>query len=157
MLFRSDGFRLSLFGFDPDGDYDRLTREMPGRRINLAIPEHSLMIEKITGAVPHTGGKRFDIDSEYSDVLLRWLRAGVPKDKGEVPKVVAVEIYPKGAVLDGEGATQQINVRAKYSDGTDRDVTSLAFFLSNNDNSAPIEQNGVVTASKRGEDRKSVV
>ena len=146
-----DGFRLSLFGFDPDGDYDRLTREMPGRRINLAIPEHSLMIEKITGAVPHTGGKRFDIDSEYSDVLLRWLRAGVPKDKGEVPKVVAVEIYPKGAVLDGEGATQQINVRAKYSDGTDRDVTSLAFFLSNNDNSAPIEQNRVVTASKRGE------
>ena len=27
-----DGFRLSLFGFDPDGDHYRLTREMPGRR-----------------------------------------------------------------------------------------------------------------------------
>ena len=27
----------------------------------------------------------------------------------------------------------------------------MAYFLSNNDNSAPIEQNGVVTASKRGE------
>jgi hypothetical protein len=146
-----DGFRLSLFGFDPDGDYDRLTREMPGRRINLAIPEHSLMMEKTTGAVPHTGGRRFDMNSEYAETLLRWLRSGVPKDKGEVPKVVAVEIYPQGAVLDGEGATQQINVRAKYSDGTDRDVTSLAFFLSNNDNSAPIEQNGVVTAAKRGE------
>ncbi|MBC8356061.1 MAG: DUF1549 domain-containing protein [Planctomycetes bacterium] len=146
-----DGFRLSLFGFDPVGDYDRLTREMPGRRVNLAIPEASLLLEKITGVVPHTGGKRFDMDSEYADTLLRWLRAGVPKDQGEVPKVVSVEIYPKGAVLDGEGATQQINVRAKYSDGTDRDVTSLAFFLSNNDNSAPIEQNGVVTAANRGE------
>ncbi|MDP6556956.1 MAG: DUF1549 and DUF1553 domain-containing protein [Pirellulaceae bacterium] len=146
-----DGFRLSLFGFDPDGDYHRLTREMPGRRINLAIPEKSLLVEKTIGEVPHNGGKRFDLDSEYSDTLLRWLRAGVPKDQGEVPKVVAVEIYPKGAVLDGEGATQQINVRAKYSDGTDRDVTSLAFFLSNNDNSAPIEQSGVVTAAKRGE------
>ncbi|MDA1051712.1 MAG: DUF1549 and DUF1553 domain-containing protein [Planctomycetota bacterium] len=146
-----DGFRLSLFGFDPVGDYFRLTREMPGRRINLAIPEASLVMEKTTGVVPHTGGKRFDMNSEYADTLLRWLRAGVPQDQGEVPKVVAVEIYPKGAVLDGEGATQQINVRAKYSDGTDRDVTSVAYFLSNNDNSAVIEQNGVVTAANRGE------
>ncbi|MBP85596.1 MAG: cell surface protein [Planctomycetaceae bacterium] len=146
-----DGFRLSLFGFDSNGDHHRLTREMPGRRINLAIPEASLLMEKTNGVVPHTGGKRYDMDSEYADTLLRWLRVGAPQDQGEVPKVVAVEIYPKGAVLDGEGATQQINVRAKYSDGTDRDVTSMAYFLSNNDNSAPIEQNGVVTAAKRGE------
>ena len=146
-----DGFRISLFGFDPDGDYHRLTREISGRRIDLSLPEEALMIEKAVGAVPHTGGKRFEIDSEYSDTLLRWLGAGAPKDPGEVPKVVSVEIYPKGAVLDGEGATQQINVRAKYSDGTDRDVTSLAYFLTNNDNSAPIEQNGVVTAANRGE------
>jgi hypothetical protein len=27
-----DGFRLSLFGFDPAGDYHRITRELPGRR-----------------------------------------------------------------------------------------------------------------------------
>src|SRR4026209_2528546 len=29
-----DGFRLSLFGFDPQGDYYRLTREIGVRRIN---------------------------------------------------------------------------------------------------------------------------
>ncbi|MCA9240575.1 MAG: hypothetical protein KDA37_10260, partial [Planctomycetales bacterium] len=34
-----DGFRLSLFGFDPAGDHLRLTREAPMRRINLAFPE----------------------------------------------------------------------------------------------------------------------
>ncbi len=146
-----DGFRLSLFGYDPDGDYYRLTREISGRRINLALPHQSLLMEKATGKVPHTGGKRFDDDSEYYQTLLRWLTAGAPSDAGEVPKVVAVEIYPQGAVLDGQGATQQINVRAKYSDGTDRDVTSLAYFSSNNDNSATIDQNGVVTAEKRGE------
>ena len=146
-----DGFRLSLFGFDPDGDYFRLTREISGRRINLALPEECLMLEKATGKVPHTGGKRFDENSEYADTLVRWLDAGAPRDEGEVPKVVAVEIYPPGAVLDGEGSTQQINVRAKYSDGTDRDVTSFAYFLSNNDNSAPISQEGVVTATNRGE------
>src|SRR5882672_4851565 len=53
-----DGFRLSLFGFDPDGDWYRLTREMSGRRINLAVPPESLMLEKATGAVPHTGGQK---------------------------------------------------------------------------------------------------
>ncbi len=146
-----DGFRLSLFGFDPAGDHFRLTRELPGRRVNLAVPERSLLVEKSTGAVPHTGGARFTADSQYNQTFLRWLRAGTPDDAGEVPKVTALEIYPAGAVLDGEGATQQINVRAKYSDGTDRDVTSLAYFMTNNDNSATIEQDGVVTASKRGE------
>ncbi len=33
-----DGFRLSLFGFDPQGDYFRITREIGARRINLAMP-----------------------------------------------------------------------------------------------------------------------
>ena len=31
-----------------------------------------------------------------------------------------------------------MTVRAKYSDGTDRDVTSLAVFLTNNETSAAI-------------------
>ena len=148
-----DGFRLSLFGFDPQGDFYRLTHELSGRRINLAVPRESLMMEKPTGAVPHTGGKRFDMESEMAGTIERWLVSGAlnDPDPAKVPKVVAVEIFPQGAVLDGDGATQQINVRAKYSDGTDRDVTSQAYFLSNNDNSAPIEQNGVVTAAKRGE------
>ena len=146
-----DGFRLSLFGFDPNGDHHRLTREISGRRIDLAIPEESLLLTKATGAVPHTGGKRFDMTSEYADTLLRWHRAGAPNDPGEVPKVLAVEIYPKGAVLDGENATQRVIARAKYADGTDRDVTSLAVFLSNNDTSAPISSDGIVTAGSRGE------
>ncbi|MCH8046747.1 MAG: DUF1549 domain-containing protein [Planctomycetes bacterium] len=146
-----DGFRLSLFGFDPDGDYHRLTRQISGRRINLAVPLESLLMEKTTGAVPHTGGKRFDVDSAYAKTLLRWLESGAPKDAGAVPKVVDVEIYPRGAVLDGKGTTQRLSVRAKYADGSDRDVTSLAVFSSNNDNSATVSPAGVVTAQKRGE------
>ena len=98
-----DGFRLSLFGFDPDGDHHRLTRELATRRINLALPSESLLIEKSIGAVPHTGGKRFDEKSELYDVTMRWLKAGAPKDPGEVPAVTRVEIYPEGAVLNGKG------------------------------------------------------
>lgn len=146
-----DGFRLSLFGFDPDGDQFRLTRELGARRINLAVPKESLLIEKAIGAVPHTGGKRFEPTSEYCQTLLRWLDAGAPNDQGEVPQVTTVEVFPRQAVLEGEGATQQFIARAKYSDGTDRDVTSLAVFLTNNDNSAAINADGLVTAANRGE------
>ena len=146
-----DGFMLSLFGYDPDGDHFRLTRQFPGRRINLSLPAESLLIQKSVGSVPHTGGKRFAMDSEYAQTLLRWHQAGTPNDPGEVPRVTKVEVFPETAVLDGEGATQRITVRAHYSDGTDRDVTSLAAFLSNNDNSAPISADGLVTAANRGE------
>ena len=148
-----DGFRLSLFGFDPAGDHMRLTREIPGRRLNLAVPEASLLIEKCIGAVPHTGGKRFDLDDEYGQTLVRWIAAGAPDDAdaAKVPQVVSVDLYPTSAVLDGEGATQQLTVRAKYSDGTDRDVTTLAYFMTNNETSAAISQEGVVTAGSRGE------
>jgi len=146
-----DGFRLSLFGFDPDGDYHRITREIGFRRINLAIPQESLLLEKAIGAVPHTGGKRFEADSQYYRTLLKWLEAGVPDDAGDVPAVTGIEVYPPAAVLEGADAAQQMIVRANYADGTDRDVSDLAVFLSNNDNSAPVSPEGVVSAAKRGE------
>src|SRR5437868_6832913 len=103
-----DGFRLSLFGYDPDGDYYRLTREINGRRINLALPNESLILEKATGRVPHTGGERIREGDEYHQALKRWLEAGAPQDPAGVPTPVAVELYPKGAVLDGKGATQRM-------------------------------------------------
>ncbi|HEX7378439.1 MAG TPA: DUF1549 and DUF1553 domain-containing protein [Pirellulales bacterium] len=146
-----DGFRLSLFGFDPVGDHFRLTRELGYRRVNLALPGESLLMEKVTGEVPHTGGQRFAKESEYYHTLMRWLEAGAPYDAGEVPKVLEVELFPKQAVLEGAGATQQMIARAKYADGTDRDVTNLAVFLTSNDNSAAITPDGLVTAANRGE------
>ena len=146
-----DGFRLSLFGFDPDGDYFRLTREISGRRINLALPAESLLLEKATGAVPHTGGKRFPADSPYYQTLLQWLETGAAADAGEVPKVERVELYPPQMVLEGKGVPQQMVVRATYADGSQRDVTPLALYLSNNDNSAGINAEGLVTSANPGE------
>jgi hypothetical protein len=147
-----DGFRISLFGFDPDGDHFRLTREMVGRRINLAVPSDSTLLEKAVGAVPHTGGKRFETSSELYQTLHGWIEAGAPKDDAaRLPTVVGVDIYPRRAVVDGKGSTQQMTVRARYSDGADRDVTSLAVFLTNNDVSAPVSALGLVTAGERGE------
>jgi hypothetical protein len=147
-----DGFRISLFGFDPDGDHNRLTREMVGRRINLAVPADSTLLEKATGAVQHTGGKRFEKTTELYQTIHSWIEAGASNDDvSKLPKVVSVDLYPKNAVLDGQGSTQQLTVRAKYSDGTDRDVTGLAVFLTNNETCAAITQDGLVTAGQRGE------
>jgi hypothetical protein len=146
-----DGFRLSLYGFDINGDYTRITRDFSSRRINLAFPEDSLLLTKGAGVVPHTGGTRFRKGDELYETVHEWLRSGALLDQGEIPTVTKVDIYPKGAVLNGEGAQQKISVRAYYSDGTDRDVTHLAYFSSNNDNSAVIEQDGVVPAQNRGE------
>ncbi|MCH2178340.1 MAG: DUF1549 domain-containing protein [Mariniblastus sp.] len=146
-----DGFRLSLYGFDPKGDYYRITREMLGRRIDLALPDDCLLMSKATGQVAHTGGALFKPDSQYYATLKRWLTSGAPNDAGPVPTVTQVELYPKDGLLNGNGETQQMSVRALYSDGTDRDVTSLAYFSTNNDNALSVDQSGKVTAKNRGE------
>jgi len=146
-----DGFRLSLFGYDPQGDYYRITREETVRRIDLAVPAASLLIEKSIGAVAHTGGKRFEADSQYNKTLLRWLEAGAPLDAGEPPVVSELHVFPPKAVIEGAGSTQQFLARATYTDGTDRDVTDLAVFSTSNDNSAGINPDGLVTAAARGE------
>ena len=145
-----DGFRLSLFGMDPAGDYIRLTREMPGRRINLAFPEESTLIEKAVGTVPHSGNMCFEPDSVYNKTLVEWITNGAPNDPADHAKVVGIDVTPKQSVLEGAGARQQITVKALYSDGTDRDVTSLALFMSNNDPTASVNKTGLVTSGDRG-------
>lgn len=148
-----DGFNMSLFGFDPQGDYQRITREIGFRRINLALPEESLFMQKAIGSVPHSGGKLFEADSEYYATIIEWLRDGAPNDPADTPPpiVESVAIYPPQAVIEGEGNGQRFVAVAKYSDGKTRDVTRLAAFSTNNANSAAIDQLGKVTAGVRGE------
>ena len=147
-----DGFHLSLFGFDPKGDHFRLTTEMAGRRINLAVPEESLMITKSLGSVPHTGGKLMKKDSPFYNTLVAWIRDGAQFDQGEIAKPASIDVQPKQLVLTGADVRIPFTVRAIYSDGTDRDVTSLSRFSTSNDNSVSIKTNQGIAASKnRGE------
>lgn len=146
-----DGFHLSLFGFDPDGDYYRLTREQIGRRINLAIPRESLIVEKGLGAVQHTGGVRFTTNSPLCKTLVTWLDNGAKSDPTNLAKLTGIEIFPKSAVMEGSNTLQHFIVRAHYSDNTDRDVTPLAVFISNNDGTAKAGEDGTVAAGQRGE------
>ena len=146
-----DRFMLSLFGYDPEGDHYRITREQGTRRINLAVPEESMLVEKSIGAVPHTGGKLFSKDSEHWKTLVNWLKKGALDDPKDIAKPEKLELYPPELLLEGDGASQQMTVLARYTDGTTRDVTKLTVFQSNNELSASINEDGLVTAGKRGE------
>ena len=145
-----DGFMLSLFGYDPAGDYYRLTRAIVGRRVDLAAPEKSLLLEKVTGTVAHTGGKLFDTKHDDYKTLLSWLKAGAPDDGPNTPVPTGVEMLPAKVVFAAKGQTQKTVVMAKYSDGSTRDVTRLALYLTNNEAIGAIGKDGVVTGGGRG-------
>ncbi|HAA51179.1 MAG TPA: cell surface protein [Planctomycetaceae bacterium] len=146
-----DGFSLSLFGYDPRGDYFRLTREIIGRRVNVASPRESLLLLKATGAVPHTGGSRFSRDSVYYRTLLEWIAQGAPDDAGAVAEPVEITLSPANLLFTGQANPVQTTVTARYSDGTMRDVTSLALFYSNNPDTAGIDKNGLVQPVGQGD------
>ena len=146
-----DGFRLSLYGFDPKGDYFRLAKEIPGRRINLSRPRASLILTKGTGTAPHSGGERFEVDSDFYKTIERWLSEGASEDSADLARPTRIQIYPPEAVLVGKGQKQQLVIVADYSDGTTRDVTNLATFISNNDNSAAVSESGLIESGARGE------
>ena len=145
-----DGFRLSLYGFDPVGDQYRLTQELNGRRLNLATPARSLVLKKALGEVAHSGGQRLVEDSAHYRTVMAWIAAGAPIDPPDVPVPVGIDVYPGKAIFSQPGPDQQLVVRARYSDGTDRDVTDLAVFISNNEGVAAVSEYGLVTATGPG-------
>ncbi|MEJ6560491.1 MAG: PSD1 and planctomycete cytochrome C domain-containing protein [Akkermansiaceae bacterium] len=147
-----DGFMLSLFGYDPEGDYYRITREQSGRRINLALPKDSLLLTKSIGAVPHTGGKLFEKDHPFYKTLLEWVKDGAPIDAADISLPVKIEVEPKEFLLEGSGKKIPLTVKATYSDGTDRDVTALSSYTTSNDTSVGIDaSSGLAVSKKRGE------
>lgn len=142
---------LSLFGYDAGGDYLRTVNEIPGRRVNTAVPAESLLLLKSIGAVPHTGGKRFERDSDLAKILLAWIEAGAPDDAGTIPAVTEIAVSKPALVFDASGEKEDLRVTASYSDGSTRDVTGLALFGTNNPSVAEIDADGRVTAKGSGD------
>ena len=146
-----DGFMLSLFGYDPAGDYQRIVNDITGRRLNTAIPERSLLLLKSLGAVPHTGGEIFTTDSPYYQTLLDWIAAGAPDDTQNVPETTGLEVSEQHFVFEGKTAHAELRVFANQSDGSKRDVTNLALYHSNNPAVANIDENGRISTFGGGD------
>ncbi|WP_052572417.1 DUF1549 and DUF1553 domain-containing protein [Chthonomonas calidirosea] len=145
------GFKLSLFGTDSDLDYIALTRQAKGRRVNVADPIHSLILLKPTMTVPHGGGRRLIPGSSYYYTLLHWIQEGAPGPNPNEPKLVSLSVTPSEKVAYKGSSPFHIIVKATYSDGSVRNVTSLANINTIDDGVASCTPDGVVRAVGSGQ------
>ena len=145
-----NGFKLSLRGYDPEGDFNTITRQARGRRIVPSDPGRSLILTKPTAAVPHKGGLRFRVNSLEYRVLADWIAAGTPSPTADDPRLERLEILPAASVLKPE-LKQQLVVLAYFNDGHTEDVTRWAKFTSTNESVAQVGDLGQVRVMGYGE------
>jgi hypothetical protein len=145
-----NGFRLSLRGFDADGDYAVLAKQANGRRIDLGDPGQSLILLKATASVTHGGGERLKPGSRDFNVLADWIAHGAPSPNADDPTVESVEIFPASVRLQ-PGAKQQFVVRAKWTNGRIEDVTHWTKYTATNAEAAQVDDDGNATCMGYGE------
>jgi hypothetical protein len=150
-----NGFSLTLRGYDPAADYDAITRQAGGRRVNKIEPARSLLLLKPTEVVPHMGGRKFEAGSPAYEVLARWVASGMPAPAESDPRVVGLDVTPEDATLT-PGAVTPLRVRARFSNGTSEDVTAWSKFGSADETVAQVDEQGRVTVKAPGETAISV-
>jgi hypothetical protein len=145
------GFKLTLRGYDPELDYDTITRQSLGRRVSLAEPAESLLLRKATFATPHGGGKRFAKDSLEYQVIHDWVAAGAPGPQPNDKEVKSLRVEPSSATA-AIGEERSLQVTAQYSDGSTADITRWAKFSSTDEGVATVDDNsGKVKVNGSGE------
>ena len=142
-----NGFKLSVFGFDPEADRTAILKEGRGRRVQPSSPDRSLILLKPTAQVPHGGGRRMTVDSPDYEMLRQWLWQGMPLGREDAPHVVALRASPVERVL-GFQSQQQILATAEFSDGSLRDVTDAAAYTSNSGIAAEVDPFGLVRTGR---------
>ncbi len=122
-----NGFKLSLFGFEPDEDYEHLVLEQRGRRVVPSAPEESLLLTKGAAVVPHGGGRRLEPGKPAYETLRRWIGQGMPDDGADAarPRLLGISVAPDARLMR-TGDTQKLTVTARFSNGQSQDVTHLA-------------------------------
>ncbi|MFT5522818.1 MAG: hypothetical protein ACI9G1_004759 [Pirellulaceae bacterium] len=144
------GFKLSLRGYDTTRDYHTITKQARGRRVELNDPGRSLLLAKPSGAIPHKGGVRFEVDSKSYRVLADWIVNGAPAPNDKDASLLRIEVLPERSVLKRDDQ-QQILVRAHYSDGRIEDVTQWAKFNSSDESVCRVDEQGKVDVIGFGE------
>jgi hypothetical protein len=138
-----NGFKLSVFGYDPLADYESIVKQARGRRVFLSSPGRSLMLTKPSGGVPHGGGIRLAQDSPDYELLARWIDQGMPVGDEQAPRLVGLRVSPEERELTA-GTDQQILATAVYSDGSLRDVSSAALYSGNAPHVAEVDVRGLI-------------
>lgn len=144
------GFRLSLFGYDFQADHQALVGgDEP--RINPQDPAASLILQKPSLAIDHEGGQRFKPDGWEHQLLLRWIKAKAPGVADSSARLVALELEPQEIKFSQPGETEQLQVIARWDDGTREDVTPLSRFRSNDESIATVNEAGLITSVGKGD------
>ena len=144
------GLLLSLFGGDPEADFESLTKASGGRRINRVDPAQSLVYLKAVGALDHGGANAAKPGSREAETVLAWLTAGAPWTNAEDARLATLKLYPEDRVL-AKGDTQRLLVTATFTDGQVRDVTRDAAFHSSGPKTASVAVDGTVQGVGTGD------
>ncbi len=144
------GFRLSLFGYDPEKDFLAITRDSNGRRINRQDPDSSLLLLKATGQVAHGGKTRFDRQSWAYQLLREWIVQGAAWEKGS-GEVKAITITPSEYAFAKPGLSGVLTVQATFADGSTENITPLCDFRTNDETIVEVNPLGEVKALRPGD------
>ena len=144
------GLKLTLRGYDPQADFDTLTRQALGRRIVPSEPAQSLLLQKPTMGVMHAGGLRFKANSPEYGIIAQWIAQGAAAPSSGDAKLLGLEVYPREAVLK-PGVEQQLIVRARFDDGRVEDVTRWVKYGASDVNVATVDDDGHVSIKGEGE------
>jgi len=144
------GFKLSLRGGVEADDFSALTRDVFSRRVNPQDAPASLVLTKALGQVGHGGGVRFSQNSLSYEILKNWIAQGLPAEPAESPELLSVRIAPQQIVL-APGMSHRLQLVAQYADGSERDVTRLGIFTSNNAGIAEVSEAGTIKSNELGE------
>ncbi|MEQ8791353.1 MAG: DUF1549 domain-containing protein [Pirellulaceae bacterium] len=150
------GFQLSLFGFNPQLDYEALVKQARGRRLSLAAPDASLALRKPLGELPHGGGIRFREGEPAHRILRTWIARGAPDAADDDLHIERLEVTPSEVILQ-PGQHRDLHVTAHWSDGVVRDVTSWAIYEVREDKYAEASPAGRVEALEPGRTSITVV
>jgi hypothetical protein len=145
-----NGFRLSLFGYEPAMDYAALTRDNLGRRLNPQQPEASLLLLKATGQVPHEGGMRFGKGSWMYQMFVEWVRQGAKWTPGS-GAVQRLEVVPGDFALLADDKSVQVRVIAHFADGSQEEITPFCDFKISDDAVAHLSPLGQLTPKQPGD------
>ncbi len=143
------GFRLSLFGHDPQFDFESITTT-ESQRIDRNNAEQSLLLQKSAKLVDHGGGERIRAGSGTYHLLLRWIEQGALHSPGS-GRLASVEVMPARILLTDERQATKIQVLATYADGDRADVTEFSDLHVNDDAVASIQLGSLVRGSRTGD------
>lgn len=142
-----NGFKLSVFNYDPRSDYAEIVKDGRGRRVFPAAPAESLLLLKPTLGVDHEGGQRIEPGSALEKLIARWIAGGMPYQHTNEPALAAIEVAPADGTYQ-KGSEFGLQVTARYADDTTRDVTHLAEFASQDKELAAVDEQGVVRTGR---------